>query len=47
VAVRELDRKREPVVSWRVMRLAGLAGNVSDRVPRVLEEGIRNISSFG
>ena len=36
-AMGELNRSREPVVSWRVMRLAGLGGNISDRVQRVLE----------
>ena len=39
-AMGELDRRREPVVSWRVMRLAGLGGNISDRVKRVLEEKV-------
>ena len=40
-AMEELDRRREPMVAWRVMRLAGLGGNISDRVQRVLEEGVQ------
>jgi Tn7-like transposition protein D len=36
-AVGELDRRREPVVSWRVMRLAGLGENLSERVRSVLD----------
>jgi hypothetical protein len=39
-AIDELDRQREPVVSWRVMRLAGLGGNISDRVKWLLEREI-------
>jgi Tn7-like transposition protein D/TniQ len=39
-AMGELDRRREPLVSWRVMRLAGLGGNISDRVQRALEEDV-------
>jgi hypothetical protein len=39
-AIGELDRRREPMVSWRVMRLAGLGGSISDRVQRVLEEEV-------
>jgi hypothetical protein len=35
-AMGELDRRREPLVSWRVMRLAGLGENTSDRVREVL-----------
>ena len=36
-AIRELNRRQEPVVSWRVMRLAGLGENISNRVRAVLE----------
>jgi Tn7-like transposition protein D/TniQ len=43
-AVGELDRRREPVVSWRVMRLAGLGENISDRVQRALEDDLQLIS---
>jgi Tn7-like transposition protein D len=39
-AMGELDRRREPLVSWRVMRLAGLGGNISNRVQRVLEKEV-------
>jgi hypothetical protein len=39
-AMGELDRRREPMVAWRVMRLAGLGGNISDRVKRVLEDKV-------
>ncbi len=35
-AMEELDRRREPMVAWRVMRLAGLGGNISDRVRKAL-----------
>jgi hypothetical protein len=40
-AVGELDRRREPMVSWRVMRLAGLGGNISDRVKCSLEKEVK------
>ena len=40
-AMGELDRRREPVVSWRVMRLAGLGGNISDRVKYSLEKEVK------
>jgi hypothetical protein len=40
-AIGELDRRRKPVVSWRVMRLAGLGGDISDRVKWLLEKEIK------
>jgi Tn7-like transposition protein D len=36
-AMGELDRRQEPLVSWRVMRLAGLGGNINERVRVILE----------
>jgi len=36
-AIGELDLRREPIVAWRVMRLAGLGGNISSQVREVLE----------
>ena len=36
-AVNELDCRGEQVLTWRVMRLAGLGGNYSELVEAVLE----------
>jgi Tn7-like transposition protein D/TniQ len=40
-AMGELDRRREPMVSWRVMRLAGLGGNINERVREILEKEVQ------
>jgi hypothetical protein len=40
-AIGELDRKREPMVSWRVMRLAGLGRNINERVRGILEREVQ------
>jgi hypothetical protein len=40
-AINELDLRKESVVSWRVMRLAGLGGNISDRVKDSLEKEVK------
>jgi hypothetical protein len=40
-AIGELDRRREPMVCWRVMKLAGLGGNISDLVRDILEKRIQ------
>ena len=42
-AVNELDLRREQVLTWRVMRLAGLGENISDRVGEFLEQEVNLI----